>query len=133
MRVVNPAEFFHDGRGPTLVAVHLAPHSAHLIAIDYRVPDSVDDPAQIQHLLFTRAQTFMFTPEEVENYASNVIHWASTKNGALVSLGRSPWLESFSPMHLGKCEHFRAMFYDEFLDVICEAVAIRDGAYADGL
>lgn len=133
MRVVYQEEFFHDGRGPTLIAVHLAPRSAHLTAIDYRVPDSADSPAQIQHLLFTHAQTFMFTPEEVENYASDIINWADTKNGALVSLGRSPWLESFSPLHLSKCEHFHAMFYDEFLDVLCEAITIKDGAYVHEL
>jgi hypothetical protein len=133
MRVVYPEEFFHDGRGPTLVAVHLAPHSAHLIAIDYRSPDSVDRPVPVQHLLFAHAQTFMFTPEEVENYAANAVDWSQTQSGALVSLGRSPWLESFSPMHLGKCEHFRAMFYDEFLDVVCEGVVIKSGAYAGGL
>ncbi len=133
MRIVHLKDFFHDGRGPTLVAVHLASHSAHLLAIDYRLPDSQLVPAPLQHLKFVRAQVYMVTPEEVENYASTSVNWGATNGGALVSLGRSQWLESFNPFHLSKCEHFRAMFYDEFFDVICEDIQVGQGAYQDGL
>ncbi len=133
MRAIYPQEFFHDGRGPTLVAVHLARNSAHLEAIDFRLPDSQDIPSSLQHLRFLRAQAYMVTPEEVENYSNTSVNWGATGGGALVSLGRSQWLTSFSPRHLDKCEHFRVMFYDEFFDVICEDIRIGQGAYKDGL
>jgi hypothetical protein len=129
MRVVHPKTFFHDGRGPTLVQVHLSSKSSHLEAIDFKVPDSEDSPAPVQHLKFVHAQTFMFTPEEVESYETTQVDWGATGMGAMVSLGKSAWLKSFSPRHLEKCEHYKVMFYDEFLDVICEQVLLEDGAY----
>jgi len=129
MRVVDPQKFFHDGRGPTLRAVHLAPNSAHLEAIDFVPPDTEQNPGAVFHLRFIKAQAYMFTPEEVENYARSEVNWGETNMGALVSLGRSSWLQSFSPRHLGNCEHFRAMFYDELLDVICEDVLVVPGQF----
>jgi hypothetical protein len=129
MRVVHADSFFHDGRGPTLVAVHHAPKSAHLLAIDFKAPDSEAAPAPIQHLRFVRAQAFMFTPEEVENYETTLVNWGKTGMGALVSLGKSSWLRSFGQQHLAACEHFRVMFYDEYLDVICEQVHVKSGPY----
>jgi len=71
----------------------------------------------------------MFTPEEVENYAGSNVDWSKTGRSAIVSLGRSPWLLSFSPRHLEKCAHFKVMFYDEFLDVICWDVKVGSGLY----
>jgi hypothetical protein len=130
MRVVHLEGFFHDGRGPTLLKVHLAPRSAHLEAIDFKAPDSEDKPAPVQHLQFVRAQAFLFTPEEVENYTTSLVDWGATQMGALVSLGRSPWLQTFNPVHLQHCEHYKAMFYDEHLDVICEQVLLKSGPYA---
>jgi hypothetical protein len=129
MHVVHRTEFFHEGRGPELLSVHLAKGSSHLLAIDFRNPDST----QVRHLKFQQAQAYMFTPEEVENYARTSVDWGATDGGSLVSLGRSSWLESFSPRHLARCSHFRVMFYDEFLDVLCENVNVFDGAYASGL
>jgi hypothetical protein len=129
MHVVHRTEFFHEGRGPELLSVHLAKGSSHLLAIDFRNPDST----QVRHLKFQQAQAYMFTPEEVENYARTPVDWGATDGGSLVSLGRSNWLDSFSPRHLSRCSHFRVMFYDEFLDVLCESVTVFDGAYASGL
>ncbi len=71
----------------------------------------------------------MLTPEEVENYGISPTNWSDTGKAAIVSFGRSDWLESFSPQHLRRCKHFRVMFYDEFLDVICEAVIAQAGPY----
>lgn len=129
MRIVHAEQFFHDGRGPTLVAVHLAPDSAHLEAVDFKLPDSQDNPAPVQHLRFVKAQTYMFTPEEVENYRTSAVNWGATNAGSMVSLGKSAWLHSFSPIHLDRCEHYKIMFYDEFLDVLCEQVLIQGGPY----
>ena len=129
MHIAHRANFYHDGRGPELVAVHLAKNSSHLLAIDFRNPGSSD----LQHLLFKGTQSYIFTPEEVENYSNSLIDWGKTDWGAMVSLGRSEWLGSFSPRHLEKCEHIRAMFYDEFLDVICEDISVHAGTYESGL
>ena len=129
MDAVHRTEFLHEGRGPELLAVHLAPRSSHLLAIDFRNPDST----HVRHLNFQGAQTYMFTPEEVENHLRSSVDWGASGGGALVSLGRSGWLESFSPAHLSRCSHFRAMFYDEFLDVLCEGITVADGPYSRGL
>ena len=72
----------------------------------------------------------MFTPEEVENYGRSESDWSKTNRGALVSLGRTAWLKSFSPRYLERCGHFRAMFYYEFLDVICDGVSNEPGYFA---
>jgi hypothetical protein len=133
MKVVHANQFFHDGRGPELVRVHIANNSSHLLAIDFYTPDAVHDSDHIKHLRFVNAQSYMFIPEEVHNYSLTEVDWSKTEKGALISLGQSSWLNSFSPRHLDNCEHFRAMFYDEFLDVICESVQILPGSYQNGL
>jgi hypothetical protein len=129
VRVIARPKFYHDGRGPSLLQVHFAPRSAHLVAIDYSPPDWDGKTVGVRHLRFLKSQVHMFTPEEVENYSVSQVNWGATEKGALVSLGRTLWLNSFSPIHLGRCEHFRAMFYDEFLDVVCEDVSAHEGAY----
>ena len=130
MKVIAKSLFYHDGRGPQLVRVHLAPRSSHLLAIDYSPPDCDDINIGLRHLLFSKAQVYMFTPEEVENYQTTAVNWGATDRGAMVSLGKTQWLRSFSQRHLERCEHYRVMFYDEFLDVICEGVAPAEGPYA---
>jgi hypothetical protein len=50
---------------------------------------------------------------------------------AAVCLGRSPWLRSFNPHHLVICQHYRNMFYDEFLDMICERVKSKKRGYVN--
>ncbi len=127
MLVLNADDFYHDGRGPKLLKVHLANGSAHLLAIDFRSPGS----DETKHLKFTGAQAFMFTPDEVVSYPTPV-DWGATERGALVSLGRSDWLESFSPIHLTDCAHIQAMFYDELLDVICKDVTVGLGGFSGG-
>lgn len=129
MRVIARSKFYHDGRGPELLQVHLSPRSAHLVAIDYSPPDFDGNAVGVRHLRFAKSQVHMFTPEEVENYEASEPNWGTTGKGALVSLGRTAWLGSFAQRHLGRCEHFRAMFYDQLLDVICEDVSAEEGAY----
>jgi hypothetical protein len=109
--------------------VHLSPRSAHLVAIDYSPPDRDDEAVGVRHLKFVKAQVFMFTPEEVENYQTSAVDWGATGKGAFVSLGKTAWLGSFAQQHLGRCAHFRGMFYDYILDVICEDVFSVEGAF----
>ncbi len=119
--------FYHDGRGPELHAAYFAHRGLHLIAVDYWLPDVSHDVRQLRHLEFNGAQVFMVTPEEVANHTKPQL-WSA--NGvAAYSVGRSEWLESFSPIHLSRCEHFRLMFYDEYLDVICVSITSHEGSY----
>jgi hypothetical protein len=75
----------------------------------------------------------MFMPEEVENCGSSVVNWIDIGKAALVCLGRSPWLTVFNQYHLKECLHFRVMFYADFLDVICQDIAVRPGLYFGSL
>ena len=117
-------EFTMDGRGPVLEKVHWAYNGATLRAIDFQ---NLDD--EIQHLFFTGVQVFMFTPEEVINYPTINQLWSENRKAGIICLGKSEWLQSFSPRHLDKCNHYQIMFYDELLDVICENVEVRNGSY----
>jgi len=123
VRPILRGEFFHDGRGPELVKVHYRGRGSTIAAADYTNPG---DPG-LRHLLFVGPQTFMFTPEEVENFAP--VSWEATGNASAVCLGRSEWFHSFSTRHLDKCQHYRVMFYDEFLDIICERIEARDSGF----
>jgi hypothetical protein len=130
MRVVLKNEFFHDGRGPELRHAHYSATGSSLLAVEYVNPPLGGRPyGEVRHLLFVKPQVFMFTPEEVENYEANPAPWGSTENGAAVCLGHSAWLHSFSQRHLAQCEHYRLMFYDEFLDIICEGIEAKQGGY----
>ena len=74
----------------------------------------------------------MFTPEEVIPYGSSrVADFGAHRPAAAFDLGHSEWLLSFSPQHLSRCHHFQLLFYDELLDVICEGLDFRSGAYLD--
>jgi hypothetical protein len=121
---IHAEECWHEGRSPELKRVHYDDRGTVLKAIDYVNPDG-----NKRHLIFIKPQTFMFTPEEVENYGASVVSWTDTGRAALVCVGRSPWLASFAPYHLKECLHFRIMFYDVFLDVICREVAVQTGLY----
>ena len=121
------AEFcWHSGRGPELRQVFYHRQGVQLKAINYINPDG-----EARHLLFVNSQVFMFKPEEVENYASSVVNWVDMDKAAIVRLRRSPWLASFNPYHLKECAHFRIMFYDEFLDVICRDIVAHAGGYSE--
>jgi hypothetical protein len=116
---------YYDGRGPTLVKVYYSNTGSTIEAAEYLNPDE----SKLRHLVFRASQTFMFTPEEVENYERGGVDWAGTSRAAIVNLGRSPWLCSFAQTHLGRCNHYRVMFYDEYLDIVCEGIEANDGAY----
>jgi hypothetical protein len=122
--------FYHDGRGPELQKVHYAGNGIVLKAIDYFNPDDEHKTETLKHLLFLRPQVFMFTPEEVYDYRS-AMNWAEYGNAAIVCLGKSKWLQSFSPRHFSKCLHYQVMFYDEFLDVICEGIEAKPKGFIE--
>lgn len=128
-RVVHREAFYHDGRGPELQGFHVSRRGARLRAIEYYLPDEVYEPGNLRHLVFAKPQVFMVTHEEVENYGISPVAWHLCGGGALVSLGKSSWLHSFNQRHLANCEHFRIMLYDQFIDVICENVEAKLGAY----
>ena len=123
-------EFHHDGRGPELQRVHYCDRGATIQAIDYFNPEDVYEPVYLKHLLFTKPQVFMFTPEEVANCQKSQVDWSKVGNAAIVLLGKSEWLQSFDQMHLGRCDHYLIMFYDEFLDIICVGIQAKQGGYS---
>src|SRR5689334_20086469 len=110
-----------DGRGPELKNAHYRANGAGLVALDYLNPDHKSD-VDVRHLIFRAAQVHMFTPEEVYNVIRDEISWGSLNQAAVVNLGKSAWFRSFNPHHLTQCNHYRVMFYDEYLDVICEGI-----------
>lgn len=92
-------------------------------AVDYRNPDD----RVLRHAKFIKAQIVMITPEEVID--ASRLDPAFQKGVGIVNLGKSDWLNSFTPTHLTRCEHYQLLFYDELLDVICEGLEFSDGPY----
>jgi len=116
---------WHDGRGPELAHIYHSDTGRGLQAIDYRNPDGTP-----YCVIFKYVQVYMFTPEEVYGGDSYTTDRAVTGNAAIISFGRSDWLLSFAQYHLAKCKHFRIMFYDEYLDIICEDITVQPGKYS---
>lgn len=121
---IHADAFWHDGRGPELVRLHWDLTGRVLIGADYYNPDDPHDLPSLRRVRFVRAQVVMVTPEEVVNYIALGPPLAAHRPAAMFDLGRSTWLESFSPRHLASCHHYRLMFYDELLDVIAEGVLL---------
>jgi hypothetical protein len=119
---------YHEGRGPELQAVRYAFEGRIIRAVEFLNPDDAADNG-IKHLEFIKPQVLMWTPEEVYNNLKNKGHWTEFRPAAVISLGKSPWLLSFSPQHLTRCSHFQIMFYDEYLDIICESIVFSAGLY----
>lgn len=116
--------FTKEGRGPVAEKVSWANNGATLRAIDFL---NMDD--ELQHIFFTGVQVFMFTPEEVINYATLSPLWSENRKAGIICLGKSEWLNSFSSRHLDQCSHYQVMFYDQLLDVICEDLEVRSGSF----
>ena len=127
-RVVLTDQIWAEGRGPELRRVHYA--HTQLTALDYLNPNWSSE-TDTRHLLFHRAQVAMFTPEEVHNYDRDVVKWGpKIDHAAVINLGKSDWLIGIAQRHLDRCSHYRLMFYDEFLDVICENISAGPGPYS---
>jgi hypothetical protein len=66
-----------------------------------------------RHLIIHKEQVHKYTPEEVYNSSRDELRWGASINpAAMVDLGKSDWLLSFTQRHLGKCRHDRVTFYD---------------------
>ena len=80
------------------------------------------------HVDFTGVQVVMITPDEVvgENQFADVE--GRFPGAAMFNCGRSDWLQSFDGSHLARCSHFRLVFEDEVVDVICESVECGHGS-----
>ncbi len=124
-------EFYHDGRGPELLRLHWRGAGAVLAAADYYNPDAPHTQAGVRHLRFVRPQAVQITPEEVVDYGRLGLGdaLARLRPAAVLDMGRSAWLATFTPRHLARCRHYRVMFYDELLDVICEGIESHAGAF----
>lgn len=125
---INSDLFYHDGRGPELQRTHWSTLGAQLQAIEYFNPDDVYDEASIKHVRFAGLQVVMITPEEVIDYG-NLASDLEQSRAAMLDLGKSVWLQSFSQRHLSSCRHFQLMFYDQLFDIICERVTCHLGRF----
>lgn len=113
---LHEGRFVFDGRGPELMRIWWSDDGSQIEAIDYENPNG----RPIAHVTFRGAQTVMITPDEVADHSHS---------GGLLDFGRSPWMNGFNPHHLTKCRHYRLVFYDQVIDVLCEDVAVNEGRY----
>lgn len=120
---IHADSFRHDGRGPELLRLHWDASGTLPRGADYHNPDW-GRTTPVGRVRFIRAQVAMIVPEEVIDYATLGPLLATHRPAAMFDLGRSPWLESFAPHHLGRCHHFRLVFYDQLVDVIAEGVEV---------
>jgi hypothetical protein len=104
------------------------PPGSSIRAVEYLNPDwSGDLTADLRHVVIEKAQVIQITPEEVISAAQFGSRYGDHRPAAMFDLGRSPWLESFAPDHLGRCRHIQMLFYDQMFDVICEGVRCGRG------
>jgi len=119
-----------DGRGPELRRAHFLAGGLSPIALDYLNPDWASED-EMRHLIIHKGQVHQYTPEEIYNYSCDEVRWGPSINqAAVVDLARSHWLLAFSQLHLGNCKHYRIMFYEGFLDIICEDITAEAGPYS---
>lgn len=124
IQAILTQEFYRDGRGPELQAVRYANEGRRLQAVEYFNPDV----GNLKHLRFEGVQVWMFTPDEVYNYEMDLTNIVPD-TAAAFCLGKSDWLQGFAPQHLANCQHFRLVFYDEVLDILCERIIFGAGAF----
>lgn len=129
MTPIHRDEFFHDGRGPELQSVHWDYNGRLLRAIDYFNPTDPHESSALKHVLIVKPQIVMITPEEVINYGKDGQGMSVHKPAAMFDLGRTDWLRSFAPRHLGRCRHFQMFFYDELFDIVAEDIRCVAGGY----
>lgn len=125
-------EFFYGpGRGPSLKRLCWSERGGKLLAAEFTPPDYAlrED---LHHVQFFGTQVAMITPEEVINYGKMNSYLTEHRPAMMFNLGKSEWLKSFSPLHLGKCNHYQLLFYDELLDLIAEGVEVGKGKFSPG-
>lgn len=119
--IIEKEKFYHDGRGPELIKINYNDSGVVINSIDYRNPDS----ESLQNISFVKSQAFMITPEEEYDYNS-VSEYLKNDKGALFNLNKSEWYKSFTNRHSHNCNHYKMVFYDEIIDLLCEDVLIQD-------
>lgn len=121
---VLAADFYHDGRGPTMERVIWHPHNPKPAGFEYTNPDSAGG---LRHLKLIQVEAFAYAGEEVHGGTP----MNSATNAAIHDLGRSEWLLSLCPLHLKDCSHFCIEFYDEIFDVVCHGIETHAGPFAE--
>ena len=116
-------EFYHDGRGPELQRVVWSHRGASLRGFEYFNPDDVYSPENLRHLELHKVEAYSMAGEEV--YRGILANGKS--KAAIYCIADSPWKKSFQQRHLGDCEHYQIMFYDEIFDVICREIISGSG------
>ncbi len=129
MKTILIDKFYRDSRGPELQKIHYNNLGTQIVAMDYYNPDVKYSPENMKHVVFINPQAFMITPEEEFKYTESTAEELKRDKGAIFNLGKSEWYKSFSNRHSQNCNHYRLMFYDDFVDIICEDVIIKDGPY----
>lgn len=128
MEIILANKFYQDGRGPELQKIHYNNLGSQIIAIDYYNPDVKYSQENMKHVIFKNPQAFMITPEEEFKYTELIAEELKKNKGAIFNLGKSEWYNSFSSRQSQNCNHYRLMFYDDFIDIICEDIIIKDGS-----
>jgi hypothetical protein len=128
---IHPELFYHDGRGPELLAVHWAGRGRVLKAVDFMPPDAESEA--VWHVRFIRPQVVKIIPEEVIDYKVGGLGEALVTHSptALFNAGKSQWFLSFAQRHLQACSHYRILLYDELFEVVAEDVKIEKGSYKE--
>jgi hypothetical protein len=121
--------FHHDGRGPELQKIHYFNRGIHIQAVEYYNPEDAYDEGHIKTLQFIKPEAFQFTPEEEYGYGKQGFDWSEFNKAGILNLGKTEWYKSFSNIHSSNCNHFQIMFYDEFLDIICEDIKALPGHF----
>lgn len=129
MKTILIDNFYRDSRGPELQKIHYNNPGTQIVAIDYYNPDVKYLQENMKHVIFKNLQAFMITPEEEFKYTESITEGLKKDKGAILNLGKSEWYNSFSNRYSQNCNHYRLIFYDDFIDVICEDVTIKDGSY----
>jgi hypothetical protein len=70
---------------------------------------------------FENLQAYMVTPEEEYDYRS-ISALLSKDNRAILNMGKSDWYKSFTNRHSLNANHYKIIFYDQIIDVICNDV-----------
>ena len=124
---IGGLEFAGDGRGPELTRMFWSSDGTILRAIEYRLSQD----GLVRHVRLSGVQVVMVTPDEVVGQLPGDIDTPPVRGAYAVRLGRSPFLASFNPRHLGRCAHYRLRFYDELIDLICERVEFVGGSFQE--
>ncbi len=130
MKSILESDFYHDGRGPELIRVHYGGKGSMIEAVDFYNPDDAYEQKNLKHLVFSGSQAFCFTPEEEYSGGFPNIDWQKFGKAAVINLGKTDWYRTFTNLHSKNCDHYRLMFYDEILDVICERIIFVQGGYS---